>query len=92
MFYEFLMVMIGCITIASVIEKVLKHRREMAKIEAGKPASLEVGNDLRSQLADWKQTSSEFDLSLESNQQQLARRLDGIERRLEQIEQSQTQR
>jgi tRNA A37 methylthiotransferase MiaB len=84
---DVLIVLIGSITFASLVDKFLKHRREMEKIRVAKAPPIEGNQDLRSQLADWRQTSSEFDLSLESSQQVLARRLESLERRLDQVEQ-----
>lgn len=87
MFFEFAIVAVGCITIASVVEKLLKHRREMEKIRVTKAAPVEgSATELRELLSQWKQTSSEFDLSLESNQQLIARRIESLEQRLNQLE------
>jgi hypothetical protein len=87
---EVVLTIVGCITIASIVDKILRHRREMEKIRAGRPPVLpqETG-DLRAQLESWRQTSAEFDLSLEANHEMLGRRLDAIERRLDAIENSQ---
>lgn len=87
---EFAIVVVGCITLASIVEKVLRHRRDMAKIRAGQPPALGQDSvDLRAQLESWRQTSAEFDLSLEANHEMLGRRLEAIERRLDAIENTQ---
>lgn len=86
---EVVLAIIGCITLVSVTDKVLRHRREMAKIKAAQPTKADqadIQSDLRALLQSYQQTSTEFDLSLESNQQHLARRLDSIEQRLREVE------
>jgi len=87
---EIVLFVVGCITIASIVDKVLRHRRDMEKIRAGKPPVLaQESGDLRAQIESWRKTSTEFDLSLEANHEMLGRRLDAIERRLDAIENSQ---
>jgi len=80
--------LIGCITIASIIEKFLRHKRELAKIAAkAAPKDSVEATDLRGQLEALRHTSSDYALSLETTQQNLSRRLDSIENRLGQVEQ-----
>jgi polyhydroxyalkanoate synthesis regulator phasin len=87
---EVLIVLIAVIGLSSITDKILRHRREMAKIRGQiAPPPLAGDSDLSRRLEGLKQDSTDFALSIEHNVTILRQRVETLERRVQELEQQQ---